>query len=74
MHTCRSELPAALNSDPAAVHEFRIPPKALLGVHSYCPVHFDMLHSVLIDVSIHISLLATELQTPEVKVSRFVTN
>ncbi|XP_076886998.1 uncharacterized protein LOC143537009 [Bidens hawaiensis] len=42
---------------PAAVHEFRIPPKALLGLHSYCPVHFDAFHSVLVDASVHISLL-----------------
>ncbi|KAL8196660.1 hypothetical protein R6Q57_024641 [Mikania cordata] len=42
---------------PAAVHEFRIPPKALLGLHSYCPVHFDAFHSVLVDSTVHISLL-----------------
>lgn len=42
---------------PAAVHEFRIPPKALLGLHSYCPVHFDAFHAVLVDTSVHISLL-----------------
>ncbi|PRQ20826.1 putative protein FAM135, alpha/Beta hydrolase [Rosa chinensis] len=53
----RSDLQAALDANPAAVHEFRIPPKALLGLHSYCPVHFDAFHSVLVDVSIHISLL-----------------
>nr|XP_011464776.1 PREDICTED: protein FAM135B-like isoform X1 [Fragaria vesca subsp. vesca] len=53
----RSDLQAALDANPAAVHEFRIPPKALLGLHSYCPVHFDAFHSVLVDISIHISLL-----------------
>ncbi|XP_071721425.1 uncharacterized protein [Rutidosis leptorrhynchoides] len=42
---------------PAAVHEFRIPSKALLGLHSYCPVHFDAFHSVLVDTSVHIALL-----------------
>lgn len=42
---------------PAAVHEFRIPPKALLGLHSYCPVHFDAFHAVLVDTSVHITLL-----------------
>jgi hypothetical protein len=41
----------------AAVHEFRIPPKALSGVHSYCPVHFDTFHAVLIDVSVHVSVM-----------------
>ncbi|KAL8099294.1 uncharacterized protein LOC141683483 isoform X1 [Apium graveolens] len=52
----RSTLQASLDV-PAAVHEFRIPPKALLGLHSYCPVHFDAFHSVLVDVSLHITLL-----------------
>ncbi|KAJ6433662.1 hypothetical protein OIU84_017373 [Salix udensis] len=42
-----------------SVHEFRIPPKALLGLHSYCPVHFDAFHYVLVDVSVHISLMTT---------------
>ncbi|CAN8311886.1 unnamed protein product [Cochlearia groenlandica] len=41
----------------AAVHDFRIPPKALSGVHSYCPVHFDTFHAVLIDVSVHVSVM-----------------
>ncbi|KAL1353069.1 hypothetical protein HN51_017001 [Arachis hypogaea] len=52
-----ADLQSSLDAYPAAVHEFRIPPKALLGLHSYCPVHFDMLHAVLVDVSVHISLL-----------------
>ncbi|KAK1323856.1 hypothetical protein QJS10_CPA02g00461 [Acorus calamus] len=47
------ELQASLDPLPAAVHEFRIPPKALLGLHTYCPVHFDSFHSVLVDLSIH---------------------
>ncbi|KAL5844605.1 hypothetical protein ACOSQ4_010563 [Xanthoceras sorbifolium] len=63
-----SELQAALDDGLAAVHEFRIPPKALLGLHSYCPVHFDMFHAVLVDVSIHASLLAASSQTPALKV------
>ncbi|KAF2557534.1 hypothetical protein F2Q68_00013146 [Brassica cretica] len=41
----------------AAAHDFRVPPKALSGLHSYCPVHFDTLHAVLIDVSVHVSVM-----------------
>ncbi|MFS7989048.1 putative protein alpha/Beta hydrolase [Helianthus anomalus] len=52
-----SNMQDSLNVAPAAVHEFRISPKALLGLHSYCPVHFDAFHSVLVDTSVHISLL-----------------
>ncbi|KAI4337548.1 hypothetical protein L6164_015948 [Bauhinia variegata] len=52
-----ADLQSSLDAYPAAVHEFRIPPKALLGLHSYCPVHFDALHAVLVDVSVHVSLL-----------------
>ncbi|KAI4339787.1 hypothetical protein MLD38_024690 [Melastoma candidum] len=55
----RSELQASLDSGSAAIHEFRIPPKALIGLHSYCPVHFDVFHAVLVDTSVHISLLKT---------------
>jgi hypothetical protein len=51
-----SNLQASLDACPAAVHEFRIPPKALLGLHSYCPVHFDIFHAVLVDTSVHISI------------------
>lgn len=58
-----SELQAILSTSAAAVHEFRIPPKALLGLHSYCPVLFDAFHSALVDISIHISLLKTVAQT-----------
>lgn len=57
---------------PAAVHEFRIPPKALLGLHSYCPVHFDAFHSVLVDASVHISLLKGGVHT--MKKHRFVSS
>ncbi|KAJ7958857.1 hypothetical protein O6P43_019513 [Quillaja saponaria] len=64
-----SDLQASLDASPAAVHEFRIPPKALLGLHSYCPVHFDAFHSVLVDVSVHISLLKAASYPPALKVS-----
>ncbi|XP_052627442.1 uncharacterized protein LOC111878186 isoform X2 [Lactuca sativa] len=46
-----------LEVTPAAIHEFRISPKALLGLHSYCPIHFDAFHVVLIDTIVYISLL-----------------
>lgn len=69
---CRSELQASLDAFPASVHEFRIPPKALLGLHSYCPVHFDSFHAVLVDLSIHIVLLKAATHRPLKKVSRFV--
>ncbi|CAM0874593.1 unnamed protein product [Alopecurus aequalis] len=39
------------------VHEFRIPRRALLGLHTYCPVHFDAFHPVLVDLTIHIVYL-----------------
>ncbi|PON68315.1 Protein FAM [Parasponia andersonii] len=58
-----SDLQASLSACSAAVHEFRIPPKALLGLHSYCPVHFDAFHAVLVDASVHISLLKGESYT-----------
>uniref|UniRef100_A0A3Q7FS44 Uncharacterized protein n=1 Tax=Solanum lycopersicum TaxID=4081 RepID=A0A3Q7FS44_SOLLC len=56
------------DASPAAVHEFRLPPKALLGLHSYCPVHFDVFHAVLVDVSVHISLLKSGVHTSSKKV------
>ncbi|XP_031492207.1 uncharacterized protein LOC116258892 isoform X2 [Nymphaea colorata] len=52
-----SELQASLDSSTAAVHELRVPPKALLGLHSYCPLHFDAFHAVLVDMSMHTVLL-----------------
>lgn len=67
------ELQASLDADAAAVHEFRIPTKALLGLHSYCPVHFDIFHAVLVDLSIHIAFLKAGTAAPPQKVSRFVT-
>ncbi|KAG1369804.1 putative protein FAM135B [Cocos nucifera] len=52
-----SEMQASFDAVSAAVHEFRIPPKGLLGLHSYCPVHFDAFHAVLVDLSIHVVFL-----------------
>ncbi|XP_065851598.1 uncharacterized protein [Euphorbia lathyris] len=52
----RVELLAYLNAISVAVHEFRIPPKALLGLHAYCPIHFDVFHAVLVEASVHVSL------------------
>nr|GMC48306.1 protein FAM135B-like isoform X1 [Ipomoea batatas] len=56
-------LQPSLDTYPAAVHEFRLPPKALLGLHSYCPVHFDAFHAVLVDASVHICLLKRGVHT-----------
>lgn len=64
-----SELQASLDASPAAVHEFRVPPKALLGLHSYCPIHFDAFHAVLVDLSVHIVLLKAGTNTHLKKVS-----
>ncbi|OEL21806.1 Protein FAM135A [Dichanthelium oligosanthes] len=52
-----TEAPDSSDADLVPVHEFRIPHKALLGLHSYCPVHFDALHSALVDLTIHIVYL-----------------
>ncbi|TYI75795.1 hypothetical protein E1A91_D06G031700v1, partial [Gossypium mustelinum] len=52
-----SDFQASPDYCPAAIHEFPIPPKALLGLHSYCPVYFDAFHAVLVDVSVHTTLL-----------------
>ncbi|XP_078434063.1 uncharacterized protein LOC144705326 isoform X2 [Wolffia australiana] len=65
------EMPFSIDSTSAAVHEFRIPPKALLGLHSYCPVHFDSFHSVLVDLSVHIALLKAANHSPPQKVSSY---
>jgi len=51
------EVQNVLDNFSASVHEIRVPPKALLGVHSYCPLHFDTFHMVLVDLSIHVVLL-----------------
>ncbi|KAG8654854.1 hypothetical protein MANES_05G186300v8, partial [Manihot esculenta] len=53
----RLELLAYLDASSVAVHEFRIPPKALLGLHAYCPIHFDIFHAVLVEASVHVILL-----------------
>ncbi|XP_020234520.1 protein FAM135B isoform X2 [Cajanus cajan] len=63
------ELQGSLDAYAASVHEFKIPPKALWGLHSYCPVHFDAFHAVLLDTSIHISLLKASYHTSRQKVS-----
>ncbi|XP_061337171.1 uncharacterized protein LOC133284199 [Gastrolobium bilobum] len=72
LHTPTSEigpeLESSLEACAASVHEYRIPPKALLGLHSYCPVHFDAFHAVLVDTTVHISLLKPGHRTPQLKV------
>ncbi|XP_073003189.1 uncharacterized protein [Typha latifolia] len=62
------EMPAAFDTFPAAVHEFRVPPRALLGLHAYCPVHFDAFHAVLVDLSIHVAFLKAGRTTSSLKV------
>ncbi|KAK7331661.1 hypothetical protein VNO80_28398 [Phaseolus coccineus] len=62
------EIQSSLDTCAASVHEYRIPPKALLGLHSYCPVYFDAFHAVLVDTSVHISLLKSGYHTPQLKV------
>ncbi|KAL6543305.1 hypothetical protein OROHE_010825 [Orobanche hederae] len=66
----RLNLQTCLETSPAAVHEFRLPPKALLGLHAYCPVHFDAFHAVLVDTSVHVSLLKSEVYVSSLKVPR----
>lgn len=61
-----------LETSSAAIHEFRIPPKGLLGLHTYCPVHFDAFHTVLVDLSVHIVFLKAGSHAPSQKVTRFV--
>ncbi|XP_052185712.1 uncharacterized protein LOC127797152 isoform X2 [Diospyros lotus] len=60
-------LQASPDAYSAAIHEFRIPPKALLGLHSYCPVHFDAFHAVLVDITVHITLLKGDVHTSQPK-------
>ncbi|KAE8684551.1 Serine esterase family protein, putative isoform 2 [Hibiscus syriacus] len=67
-----SEFQASPDSCPAAVHEFQIPSKALLGLHSYCPVYFDASHAALVDVSIHITLLEAGSIQDSMNVPKFV--
>ncbi|GAB2292886.1 hypothetical protein Dimus_027113 [Dionaea muscipula] len=64
-----SVLQVSPTSSAASIHEFRIPPKALLGLHSYCPVHFDAFHAVLVDLSVHISLLKSSVRNARQKVA-----
>ncbi|XP_073123959.1 uncharacterized protein [Henckelia pumila] len=64
----RYNIQACLDSCPAAIHEFRLPPKALLGLHAYCPVHFDAFHAALVDVSVHGCLLKSGVHTSSLKV------
>ena len=54
------------------VHEFRIPHRALMGLHTYCPVHFDAFHPVLVDLTIHIVYLKAGVTKSSLKVHRFV--
>ncbi|KAK7368749.1 hypothetical protein VNO80_10779 [Phaseolus coccineus] len=63
------ELQGSVDAYAASVHEYKIPPKALRGLHSYCPVHFDAFHAVVVDTSIHISLLKASYHTSQQKVS-----
>ena len=60
---------ASLDAYPATVHEFCIPSKALLSLHSYYLVHFDVFHAVLVDLSVHIALLKDGTSTPQKHVS-----
>ncbi|KAL7598031.1 hypothetical protein Lser_V15G23799 [Lactuca serriola] len=57
LYTPVLEIGDFLEVTPAAIHEFRISPKPLLGLHSYCPIHFDDFHVVLINTIVYISLL-----------------
>lgn len=68
----RKEIQATYNLIPASIHEFRIPSEALLGLHSYCPVHFDTFHAALVDLSVHVVYLKSGTSTPE-KLLKYVT-
>jgi hypothetical protein len=63
-----SEIQSSSVASSAAVHEFRIPRRALLGLHSYCPVHFDAFHAVLVDLTLHIVYLKAGATKPSLKV------
>ncbi|KAJ1274456.1 hypothetical protein BS78_05G062900 [Paspalum vaginatum] len=62
-----TEVQDSSDADLIPVHEFRIPHRALLGLHSYCPVHFDALHSALVDLTIHIVYLKASLTKSPLK-------
>nr|XP_027193352.1 uncharacterized protein LOC101498432 isoform X2 [Cicer arietinum] len=64
----RPELQSSLDAYAVSVHEYRIPSKALLGLHSYCPVHFDASHAVVVDTTVHISLVKPNYHKPQLKV------
>ncbi|KAL3819332.1 hypothetical protein ACJIZ3_005237 [Penstemon smallii] len=66
----RNNIQDCLDTCPAAVHEFRLPPKALLGLHAYCPVHFDAYHAVLVDLTLHVCLLKSGVYSSPLKVPR----
>ncbi|TYI75802.1 hypothetical protein E1A91_D06G032200v1 [Gossypium mustelinum] len=67
-----SDLWASPDYCPAAIHEFPIPPKALLGLHSYCPIYFDAFHAILVDVSVHTTILKAGSRKVHTKVPRLV--
>ncbi|KAM7250422.1 hypothetical protein ACFE04_022305 [Oxalis oulophora] len=69
-----TNMQTSIDACSVASHEFRLPPKALLGSHSYCPVSFDSLHAVLVDTSVHVSLLKAFSYQLQQKVPRFVNN
>ncbi|MED6193113.1 hypothetical protein PIB30_015998 [Stylosanthes scabra] len=48
----------------ASIHEYKIPPNGLLGLHSYCPFNFDAFHT-----SVHVSLLKASHHTSRPKVT-----
>eukprot|EP00249_Psilotum_nudum_P021203 c28018_g1_i1 orf=264-2459(-) len=50
-----------------AENELRVPPKTLLGIHAYCPLHFDTWHMVLVDVTVHSVLLKVNFSTSMVE-------
>lgn len=66
-----SDIQSSSATSSAAVHEFRIPRKALLGLHSYCPVHFDAFHAVLVDLTLHIVYLKAGANKSSLKVHRY---
>lgn len=66
-----SDIQGSSVTSSAAVHEFRIPRKALLGLHTYCPVHFDAFHAVLVDLTLHIVYLKAGANKSSLKVHRY---
>ncbi|KAL7153367.1 hypothetical protein ABFS83_04G163900 [Erythranthe nasuta] len=63
----RYSVQACLDTCPSAIHEFRLSPKALLGLHAYCPVHFDAFHAVVVDTSVHVSMLKSGVRISSAK-------